>query len=55
MTPEARRAAGYRWFNSLPVPHAVQCLAEAGLTPDRAAELAAQRPLPEDDGDLPVC
>ena len=48
MTPEARRAAGYRWFNSLPAAHAVQVLAEAGLIPDHAAELAAQRPLPED-------
>jgi allantoicase len=47
ITREARRAAGYRWFNSLPAPHAVQCLLEAGLPPARAAELAAQRPLPE--------
>jgi allantoicase len=47
ITPEGRRGAGYRWFNSLPTPHAVQCLLKAGLTPVRAAELAAQRPLPE--------
>ncbi|HLK78898.1 MAG TPA: allantoicase [Streptosporangiaceae bacterium] len=48
ITPEARRIAGYRWFNSLPNPQALQCLLQAGITPDHAAELAAQRPLPDD-------
>ena len=48
LTPAARRAAGYRWFNSLPAPHAVQCLRQAGLTSQDAADLAGQRPLPED-------
>jgi allantoicase len=47
ITPEARRIAGYRWFNSLPAPQALQCLLRAGITPDHAAELAAQRPLPD--------
>jgi len=55
ITPEARRIAGYRWFNSLPAPQALQCLLQAGITPARAAELAAQRPLPDDrpPGPLP--
>ena len=44
---DARRAAGYRWFNSLPASQAVQCLAEAGLSAEVAATVAAQRPLPE--------
>jgi allantoicase len=48
LTPSARRAAGYRWFNSLPASHAGQCLVQAGLDPDRAAELAARRPLAAD-------
>jgi allantoicase len=43
--PEARRAAGYRWFNALPATQAVQCLLDLGLEPDLAAELAGQRPL----------
>jgi allantoicase len=47
LTPEARRAAGYRWFNSLPTPQAVQCLLAVGLDPSPAADLAARRPLPE--------
>ena len=48
ITPPARRTAGYRWFNSLPTPHAVQCLTDAGLTPGHAAEIATRRPLTED-------
>jgi allantoicase len=43
----AHRAAGYRWFNSLPVTQAVQCLTDAGMGPDLAAELAGRRPLAE--------
>jgi allantoicase len=43
--PEARRAAGYRWFNSLPAAQAVQCLLGSGLDPGLAAEIAGQRPL----------
>jgi allantoicase len=42
--PEARRAAGYRWFNSLPAAQAVQCLLGSGLDPGLAAEIAGQRP-----------
>jgi len=45
--PDARRAAGYRWFNSLPASQALQCLADAGLSAEVAATVAAQRPLPE--------
>jgi len=48
LTPQARRAAGYRWFNSLPAPQAIQCLTTAGLPPDRAAQLTSQRPLTSD-------
>jgi allantoicase len=48
LTPQARRAAGLRWFNSLPAPQALQCLTNAGLPPDRAAQLTGQRPLPAD-------
>jgi allantoicase len=48
LTPQARRAAGLRWFNSLPAPQAIQCLANAGLPPDRAAQLTSQRPLTAD-------
>jgi allantoicase len=44
---EARRAAGYRWFNSLPAAQAVRCLAETGISPDLAAEIEKQRPLDE--------
>ena len=53
LTPAARRAAGYRWFNSLPAPQAVQCLVEAGINPDHAAELAGRRPLAQDQPDPP--
>jgi allantoicase len=45
ITPEARQRAGYRWLNSLPANQAVRCLADAGLEPDAAADVAAQRPL----------
>jgi allantoicase len=47
LTPQSRRAAGYRWFNSLSAPQAIQCLTAAGIDPDRAADLAARRPLTE--------
>jgi allantoicase len=43
----ARRAAGYGWFNSLPTAQAVQCLVETGMSPDLAAEFERQRPLNE--------
>ncbi len=43
----ARRAAGYRWFNSLPAAQAVQCLVEGGMSPDLATEIETQRPLNE--------
>jgi len=44
---KARRAAGYQWFNSLPVAQAVQCLVETGMSPDLATEMERQRPLNE--------
>jgi allantoicase len=44
---DARRAAGYRWFNALPANQAVQCLTNAGLSAEVAANVAAQRPLSE--------
>jgi allantoicase len=47
ITPEARRAAGYRWFNSLPAPQAIQCTTDTGMAPDLAAEATARRPLDE--------
>jgi allantoicase len=43
----ARRAAGYRWFNSLPAAQAVQCLAGTGMSPGLATEIERQRPLNE--------
>jgi allantoicase len=47
MDPGARKAAGYRWFNSLPAAQAVHCLTAAGMAPDLAGELAGRRPLGE--------
>jgi allantoicase len=44
--PQARRRAGYRWFNSLPASQALLCLANAGLPAEIAATVAGQRPLP---------
>jgi allantoicase len=44
---EARRAAGYQWFNSLPGEQAVQCLVETGMSPGLAAEVERQRPVDE--------
>ena len=44
---KARRAAGYRWFNSLPAAQAVRCLVETGMSPDLATEIEGQRPLNE--------
>jgi allantoicase len=44
---EVRRAAGYRWFNSLPAPQAVQCLLETGMSPGLATDIERQRPLNE--------
>ena len=42
-----------RWFDLLPEAHAIAVLTgEAGLGADRAAELAARRPLPEWPADL---
>jgi allantoicase len=46
--PEARRAAGYRWFNSLPAAQARHCLSGAGMGPDLAADLARRQPLAAD-------
>jgi allantoicase len=44
---KARRAAGYRWFNSLPVAQAVRCLVGTGMSPDLATDIESQRPLNE--------
>ena len=43
--PAARVLAGYLWFNALPANQATQCLADSGVPPSLAAEVAAQRPL----------
>jgi allantoicase len=45
--PDARRAAGYRWFNALPAGQARQCLTDAGVPADQAAALADERPVSE--------
>ena len=45
--PTARRRAGYRWFNSLPGDQALCCLADAVVSPDFAARVVEQRPLPD--------
>src|SRR5262249_47329576 len=45
--PAARRAAGYRWFNSLPVTQAVTVLVASGVPNDAAVELSSMRPLHE--------
>ena len=50
IAPEARRIAGYRWFNSLPAPQALQVLTAAGLHPAAAAQVTQQRPLAAADG-----
>jgi allantoicase len=43
----ARRAAGYRWFNSLPTAQAVQCLVDIGMSAGLAIEIERERPLNE--------
>jgi hypothetical protein len=48
ITAEARRAAGYRWFNSLPTRQVVDCLANAGVPAGLATAIAGQRPLAQD-------
>jgi len=45
ITKDARQRAGYRWLNSLPARQAIGVLADAGLEPDAAAAVTAQRPL----------
>jgi allantoicase len=44
---DARRRAGYRWFNALPAGQAARCLTNAGLPAGLAATVATQRPLSE--------
>ncbi|HUB41976.1 MAG TPA: allantoicase [Streptosporangiaceae bacterium] len=44
---DARRAAGYRWFNALPARQATRCLTDAGIPAEAAATVAGQRPLSE--------
>jgi allantoicase len=48
ITVEARRAAGYYWFNSLPTRQAIDCLANTGIPVGLATAIARQRPLPQD-------
>ena len=43
--PLARKLAGYRWFNALPMAQAVRVLTAAGVAMDAAAAIAAARPL----------
>jgi allantoicase len=43
--PGARRVAGYRWFNSLPVGQARFCLGAAGLSPTLVSEIVERRPI----------
>jgi allantoicase len=45
VTAQARRAAGYLWFNSLPAPQAIDCLMNAGIQAELAAGITGQRPL----------
>jgi allantoicase len=47
IAPDARRAAGFRWFNSLPSTQAQGCLEAAGVSSDIAAAVAERRPLTE--------
>ena len=47
LDPVARRKAGYDWFNSLPLAHAIRCLEDAGVSRDVAGLVVGQRPLPE--------
>jgi allantoicase len=43
--PAARRRAGLRWFNSLPLGQAIQRLTDVGVPSDVAAEVDRRRPL----------
>jgi len=43
--PDARRLAGYRWFNALPERQAAHTLAEAGVLPHQVAKILSRRPL----------
>jgi allantoicase len=43
--PGARRRTGYRWFNTLPIPHALQCLAALGVRPLAANDIVSRRPM----------
>ena len=45
--PAARRAAGYRWFNSLPPSQAMTVLVDGGLSAAAAADVIGRRPLRE--------
>ena len=49
ITAEARRAAGYRWFNTLPARQALDCLANAGIPAGLATAITGQRPLSQDE------
>ena len=43
--PQARRRAGYQWFNSLPASQALYCLISTGVPREAASGLVGQRPL----------
>jgi allantoicase len=43
----ARRAAGYRWFNALPVSQAMTVLVNAGFSAAAAGEVIGSRPMRE--------
>ena len=43
--PDARRQAGYRWFNALAERQAAQSLADAGVPPHEVARILGLRPL----------
>jgi len=45
--PEARRLAGYRWFNALPEQQAAQTMTEASVPADVQSEIVRLRPLAE--------
>jgi len=43
--PDARKLAGYRWFNALPHRQAAHSLADAGVPPHQVAKILGLRPL----------
>ena len=45
--PDARRLAGYRWFNALPEQQAAQTMTEASVPANLQPEIVRLRPLSE--------